>query len=213
MSDGDKTLSVVQSIEYANSQVHALQQRQPMQQVALTSGAELRTTLDRENYQEGGGRDQGLKQTVYEWHVNKLPEDQIVPASKVREVSMAYFMDVLKSRAMPARREWHDEQHRDLIVMSQQAYQDLAQTHPRLILMLSASSMTERKLQHLLDLIELRERHENSRMPLEKKQAQVSKYFMSNFVRPARPGEEEEAVRAGTGVRGELVRGDEIPRQ
>jgi len=153
-----------------------------------------------------------LKQTVYEWHVNKLPEDQIVPAARVREVSMAYFMDVLKSRAMPSRSGWRDEQHRDEVVMSTQAYQDLAQTHPRLILMLSASNVTEKKLQHLLDLIELRERHERSGKSLEKKQAEVSKYFMSNFVRPALPGEEDEAVRTGTGVRGELVRGDEVPR-
>jgi len=208
----DLTTSVVNRIEFANSQVDALQQKQPLTQVPLTSGAELRSTLDREREQAGGGRDAGLKQTVYEWHVNKLPEDQIVPAARVREVSMAYFMDVLKSRAMPSRSGWRDEQHRDEVVMSTQAYQDLAQTHPRLILMLSASNVTEKKLQHLLDLIELRERHERSGKSLEKKQAEVSKYFMSNFVRPALPGEEDEAVRTGTGVRGELVRGDEVPR-
>jgi hypothetical protein len=212
MSDGqDKTLSVVDTIEYANSQVQSLQQRQSMEQVALTSGVELQQTLDRDR-QRGVGKDEGLHQTVYEWHVNKLPEEQIVRASKVREVSMAYFMDLLKSRSTPARKAWRDEQHRDTVVMSQQAYQDLAQTHPRLILMLSASDVTEQKLQHLLNLIELRERHEHSNKSLEKKQAEVSRYFMSNFVRAALPGEEEEAVRTGTGLRGELVSGDEIPR-
>lgn len=189
--------SVADKIEFAN--VHAAATRAPT--VALTNGAELQAALARDQ------PDGDLQQSVYEWHVNKLPANQIVPASTVRDVATAFFMDIVRSRQMEQRRGWTDAQHRDAVLVSQARYEQMAHTHPRLLLMLSGSDVTEKKLQHLLDLIELRERHEHSTMTLEQKQAQVSRYFMSSFVRPARPGEEEEAIRNGTGLRGELVRG------
>ena len=58
-----------------------------------------------------------------------------------------------------------------------------------------------------MELIALRESHETSRQTTEEKQAEVSQYFQSRFIRPAEPGEEERAVAAGTGVRGTLVQG------
>lgn len=195
MSDG--TVSITDKIEFANT--HAAATRAPT--VALTNAAELQAALQRDQ------PDGDLQQSVYEWHVNKLPEDQIVPAATVREVATAFFMDILRSRQDASRRGWTDAQHRDAVLVSQPRYEQMAHTHPRMLLMLSGSDVTERKLQHLLDLIELRERLEHSSMSLAQKQAHVSRYFMSNFVRPARPGEEEEAVRNGTGLRGELVRG------
>lgn len=194
----ESTMSTVERIEFANARVAEL----PTQTVVpLTSGAEFAEKVAND------ARDEGLNQTVYEWHVNKLPEDQIVPASRVRQVATAFFMDIVRSRADPSRSTWSDTEHRDAVLRSQDAYLDMARTHPRMMLMLASADVTERKLQHLLDLIELRERQERSSMSVEKKQAQVSRYFMSNFVRQARPGEEEEAVRNGTGLRGELVSG------
>jgi hypothetical protein len=191
-------MSTVERIEFANTRVAEL----PSQTVVpLTSGAEFAEKV------KGDARDEGLRQTVYEWHVNKLPEDQIVPASRVRQVATSFFLDIMQSRGKPERREWSDTQHRDAVLLSQDAYVDMARTHPRTMLMLASSDVTERKLKHLLDLIELRERQEHSSMSVEKKQEQVSRYFMSNFVRAALPGEEEEAVRTGRGVRGEMVAG------
>lgn len=184
-------------IEFANS--HAAATHAPT--VALTDSRELQAALQRDQ------PDGDMQQSVYEWHVHKLPEEQIVPAATVREVATAFFMDVMRSRQMTERRGWTDAQHRDAVLVSQPRYEQMAHTHPRMLLMLAGSDVTERKLQHLLDLIELKERHERSGLSLEQKQAQVSHYFMSNFVRPALPGEEEEAVRNGTGLRGELVRG------
>lgn len=189
--------SVAGKIEFANA--HAAATRAPT--VPLTNGAELQAALARDQ------RDGDLQQSVYEWHVNKLPENQIVPAATVRQVATAFFMDIVRSRQMVERQLWTDAQHRDAVLQSSARYEQMAYTHPRMLLMLSGSDVTEKRLQHLLDLIELRERQEHSNMSLEQKQAQVSRYFMSNFVRPARPGEEEEAIRNGTGLRGELVRG------
>lgn len=191
-------MSTVERIEFANSRVAEL----PTQTVVpLTNGAEFAEKVAND------ARDEGMRQTVYEWHVNKLPEEQIVPAARVRDVGTAFFMDIMNSRANAARTGWSDTEHRDAVLRSKDAYLDLARTHPRMMLMLASADVTERKLQHLLDLIELRERQERSSLSVEKKQAQVSRYFMSNFVRAAEPGEEEEAVRAGTGVRGEMVAG------
>lgn len=198
MGNKHETMSVVEKIEFAKSKVQELPEQNV---VPLTSSEEFREHI------ANCPQDEGLTQSVYEWHVNKLPDDQIVPAARVREVCTSFFMDIVKSRAMPSRGGWTDQQHRDAVITSQQVYEDLARTHPRLILMLAGSDVSERKLQHLLDLIELRERHEHSNLSMEQKQAQVSRYFMSNFVRPARPGEEDEAVRNGTGVRGEMVAG------
>ena len=192
------TDSTVERIEFANSRVAELSSQTV---VPLTSGAEFAERI------KSDARDDGLRQTVYEWHVNKLPEDQIVPASRVRQVATSFFLDVMRSRALDERRGWSDTQHRDAVILSSDAYVSMARTHPRMMLMLASSDVTERKLQHLLDLIELRDRHEHSSLSTEKKQEQVSRYFMSNFVRAALPGEEDAAVRAGTGVRGELVAG------
>lgn len=171
------------------------------EEIALTDAAPLVEHL----------RQQGATNTqAYEWHATKLPADQIVPAATVREVSMALFLDAQRSRADPARAAWTDAQHRDAVVEANSAYQKLSRTHPRLVLLVTGSEITPRKLQHLLELIELRERHERGALTLDQQKAQISQYFMSNFVRPARPGEEEEAVRTGRGLRGTIVSKDQI---
>lgn len=192
-----RTVSAAEKIEFANR--HAAATQAPT--VALTDSSELQTALKRDQ------RDGDMQQSVYEWHVSKLPETQIVPATTVRQVATAFFMDIVTSRQRKERQGWTDAQHRDAVLRDNNRYEQMAYTHPRTLLMLSGSDVTEKKLQNLMDLIELRERQEQSSMSLEQKQAQVSRYFMSNFVRPARPGEEEEAVRNGTGLRGELVTG------
>ena len=39
---------------------------------------------------------------AFEWHITKLPEDQIVPAKTVREIALALFSDVYITRARNA---------------------------------------------------------------------------------------------------------------
>ena len=173
------------------------------QTVALTDSAPLVEQLRRTG---------ATNAEAFEWHINKLPEDQIVPARRVRDVSMALFLEAQTSRANPARAAWTDAQHRDAVVDANEEYKKLSQTHPRLVLLVTGKEITPRKLQHLLELIELRERHENGTLSLDEQKAQVSQYFMGNFVRPALPGEEEEAVRTGKGLRGTIVNKEEMER-
>ena len=145
---------------------------------------------------------------AFEWHITKLPEDQIVPAKTVREIALALFSDVYITRARNA--AWTDEQIREHILQNNATYSQLSRTHPRLILMLTGSDCTPRKIQHMLELMELRAQHEVSTMSLEEKQKQVSAYFQSSFVRQAEPGEEERAVNNGTGIRGTMVQGPPV---
>lgn len=143
---------------------------------------------------------------AFEWHITKLPEDQIVPARAVREISMALLTDVLRLRQR--NKTWSDDQIRDAVMLDHAEYNQLSRTHPRLVLLLTGSECTPRKLHHVLDLIELRATHERAaHLSLEEKQLQVSTYFQNNFVRVAEPGEEERAISDGTGLRGTIVRG------
>lgn len=187
--------SVVNNIIYASSQAEA-NEAQGATKIALTDSQPLQQHLRRTGQTNA---------EAYEWHITKLPDDQIVPASRVRQLAMRLFLDVVKSRADAAHREWTDEQHREFVLRASDDYQRLSQTHPRLVLMLCAHDFSSKKLQHLLELIELRERHETQNLSQTQRQEQVSAYFRANFVREAKPGEEEEAVRNGTGLRGTLV--------
>lgn len=191
--------SAVEKIEFAKQQAARVRD---VTEVPLTSGAELQQALQTGAAGQGEA-DAGAE--VYEWHVTKLSPEQVVPAARVRDVATAFFMDMMRSRQASDRANYTDAQHRDAVLASSAQYSDMARTHPRMMLMLAAGDVTERKIKHLLDLLELRERQENSSLSLEQKQAQVSRYFMSNFVRAARPGEEEEAIQNGTGMRAEMV--------
>lgn len=189
------------NVEYAKQRAD---RNEGAQSVALTDAAPLVDHLRRTG---------ATNAEAFEWHVNKLPEDQIVPARKVREVSMALFLDAQQSRANPERTGWTNAQHRDAVVEANEEYKKLSQTHPRLVLLVTGNEITPRKLQHLLELIELRERHEKGTLNMDQQKTQVSQYFMSNFVRPALPGEEEEAVRTGKGLRGTIVSKEDMERE
>ncbi len=145
---------------------------------------------------------------MFEWHITKLPDSQIVRASEVRQVVMALISDVLTSRTKNP--DWSDAQHRDRLMTDNGAYSKLSFTHPRLVLMVCATDFNPRKLHYVLEMIEMREQHETSTLSFEQKQAQVSQYFQSRFVRPAEPGEEERAVQDGTGLRATMVKGPPV---
>jgi hypothetical protein len=194
-------VNVVENVEYAISQAA---KNDGAQEVALTDAAPLVSHLRRTGQQQA---------EAFEWRVTKLPEDQIVPARRVREVAMALFMDSLRSRQREERQGWTDGQHREAVVTGNEAYEKLSQTHPRLVILVTGSEITPKKLQHLLELIELRERHEQGAKSLDEQKQEVSAYFMSNFVRPALPGEEEEAVATGRGLRGTMVTREDIQRE
>lgn len=180
-------------VEYATQQALS---NEGAQSVALTDSKPMRDLL------HANGEDNA---ETFEWHITKLPEDQIVPAATVKRVAMALYAEVYVTRAREP--TWTDEQIREHVVGGNDAFVKLARTHPRLILLLTGRECTVKKITHVLELIELRMQHEQATsLSMEEKQQQVSAYFQSHFVREAKPGEEEAAVRAGTGLRGEVVK-------
>ena len=187
---------IVANIVYATTQALA---NQGTDSVALTDSAPLAAMLA-ENGESNA--------EMFEWHITKLPESQVVPAEKVRLVIMALTADVVSSRYRHP--DWSDAEHREHVIAGNDAYSKLSYTHPRLVLMVCAKDFSPRKLQYVLEMIELREQHESSAMSVEEKQAQVSQYFQSRFVRPAEPGEEERAVADGTGLRATMVKGPAV---
>lgn len=191
----------VEEIIYANSQADS---NVGAERVALTDSRPLREMIERTGQTNA---------SAYEWHITKLPEDQILKAYTVRERALTLFQEVCMSRAHADRRDWSDAQHREAVLRGNPIYEQLAKTHPRMVLMLTSQSCDLRKLQHLLELIELRAKQEQDGKSTEHHQAEVSQYFRANFVREAKPGEEEEAVRTGTGVRGTMVTAEEMARE
>lgn len=182
--------SIVDDIDFANERA---QRNKGARTVALTDSMPLQQHLANND----GGE-------AYEWHITRLPDDQIVPAQRVKQICMAMFADVTRSRARNA--GWTDAQHRDAVLAGNDEFQKLSCTHPRLVLMLTGSGFNAKKLYSLLELIELRTMHEQQpELTLEEKQAHVSEYFQTKFVRPAEPGEEERAVREGTGMRATMA--------
>lgn len=191
----------VEEIIYANSKADS---NVGSERIALTDSLPLRQMIERTGQSNA---------SAYEWHITKLPEDQILKAHTVRERALALFQDVCISRAHVDRRNWSDAQHREAVLRGNDVYEQLAKTHPRMVLMLTSQSCDMRKLQHLLELIELRAKQERDGKSTEHHQAEVSQYFRANFVREAKPGEEEEAVRNGTGMRGTMVTADDMARE
>jgi len=185
---------VVADIDFANERAA---RNKGARTIALTNSTPLQHHLANNDGNGDGGE-------AYEWHITKLPDDQIVPAQRVKQICMAMFADVTRSRARHT--GWTDAQHRDAVLAANDEFQKLSCTHPRLVLMLTGSGFNAKKLYSLLELIELRTMHEqNPELTLEEKQAHVSEYFQTKFVRPAEPGEEERAVREGTGMRATMT--------
>lgn len=142
---------------------------------------------------------------VYDFKITQLPASMIVPAATVREIAVNLFTESCLSRLIPARREWTDEQHRAAIMGKNKKYDNFAKTHPRLLIALTGSDCDKKKLTHVMNMIEIREQQEKSDLSLNEQKSQIGEYFRRNFVRDALPGEEEERLRDGTGVRASVV--------
>ncbi len=172
--------------------------------VALTDAEPLKQMLSMK--EETGSE-------AYEWHITQLPADQVVPAMRVKDLAVSLHADVSASRARPDREDWTDAQHREEVLRSNNAYEAFSRTHPRLVIMLTGSECTPQKLMHLMRLIELRRHQEGSAQTNDERKEQAANYFKYHFVRPAKPGEEEEAVRTGRGLRGTAVTRDEMLKE
>ena len=74
-------------VEYATQQALS---NEGAQSVALTDSKPMRDLL------HANGEDNA---ETFEWHITKLPEDQIVPAATVKRVAMALYAEVYVTRA------------------------------------------------------------------------------------------------------------------
>ena len=101
--------------------------------------------------------------------------------------------------------QWTEEEIRAELFRKAPVFEDFSQTHPRLFLLLSAKIVEPAHRMHILNLIGLKKDHQQRNLSVAEQQREVSEYMQSHFVRPAKPGEEEDAVASGSGVRGKLV--------
>ncbi len=162
----------------------------------LTEGSALRQELDRRGESNA---------EVYEWHVTKLPEDEVLPMSRVRDIVVSLYSDIQESYALEERNVWSIDDHRRELVKENPVYDKFTQTHPRLFLALTEPNVSAEKRAHIMNLIGLKAEHKASNKPLLRQQQEVSSYFKHNFTRAANPGEAEEAEARGTGYKASMV--------
>ena len=94
---------------------------------------------------------------------------------------------------------------RQELVRDVEAFEKLTHTHPRLFYMLTERNTSAEKRMHVLNMIHMKQQHQHKNASLKTQQQDISAYMHAMFVRPAKEGEEEAAIAAGTGVHGELV--------
>ncbi|MCH9715866.1 MAG: hypothetical protein K0U52_02115 [Gammaproteobacteria bacterium] len=163
----------------------------------LTQGSALRRELDRRGESNA---------EVYEWHVTKLPEDQVLSMARVRDIVVSLYSDAQESYAMEERRDWQADDHRRALVEDNPTYDHFTQTHPRIFLAITDPDVTPEKRAHIMNLISLKAEHKASNKTLERQQQEVSSYFKHHFTREAKPGEAEEAEAKGTGHKATMVK-------
>lgn len=168
-----------------------------VEEIALTTS----THLQRELEAKGEGNAE-----VYDWHITKLPENQVLDPWRVRDIVTALYSDAQHSYSLGERANWEVDDHRRVLVEANSIYDAFTQTHPRLFLAMTERVVTADKRMHIMNLITLKAVHKHDGTPLEQQQKEVSMYFKHNFTRAALPGEEEEEVAAGRGYRGEMVK-------
>ena len=166
--------------------------------VQLTQSSEFKRSL------EAKGES---KAEVYDWHITKLDESQILSMTQVATLVRLLHTDARASYALPARAGWHADQHRQSLVDMNEAYKRFTESHPRLFLALTDPELSPEKLRHIQMMIGMKKVHVDSKTPMDKQQRDISMYFKTHFVRAAEPGEEEAAIASGRGYHAEMVRG------
>lgn len=147
---------------------------------------------------------------VYEWRTTQLPEHEVLPMTTVRDLVVSLNQDVEASKSVEETKEMTLDEFRVWLIAGNPRYQEFFQKLPRLFRMIVSARNTPINMGHIMHLISMRGHQETSGQTLKQKQAQVGAYFQSNFARPVRPGEEEEAVRTGRGVRGTPLTRDQV---
>ena len=128
----------------------------------------------------------------------------------VKDLAVSLIQDVEASKDVAATRTMSLDEFRAWLIDGNARYAEFFQKLPRLFRMLVSSRSTPVNIAHIMKLIELARHQENSDKSLTEKQAEAGHYLRGNFMREARPGEADEAVRNGTGVRGTPVTRDQV---
>lgn len=149
---------------------------------------------------------------IYEWQTHKLPEHEQMSMEFVTSVINALLQDVDAARAHPELERLTVDQFREYIMKRNPMYYEFFIKAPRLFRMVVSPNFTEEKKQRVMDLIAMRNVHEQMQLPVETRQQHVSMYFREKFMRPVQPGEEEASVAAGTGIRATRVTPEHLAR-
>ena len=160
----------------------------------LTTGTNIRAELDARGEYNA---------EVYNWHVAQLPEDKIKSMDRVEELVLKLHT---AAQALYKRKEMETTEEsvrRALVEVAE--FEDFSKTHPRLFWLMSARTVKPEHRMHVLNLISIKRDHQHKKLGLKQQQQQISAYMHANFVREAAPGEEEQAIRDGTGLHGEVV--------
>lgn len=150
---------------------------------------------------------------VYEWRTTQLPEHEILSMNVVKDLVVSLLQDVEFSKGVPDTADMTLDEFRAWIINSNPRYPEFFTKLPHLFRLIVSSRNTPVNIGHVMHLIEMRRHQETSNQSLKEKQAQVGAYFRANFARPARPGEEEEAVRSGRGIRGTPLTRDQVRQE
>jgi hypothetical protein len=164
------------------------------EEVRLTDASEFINTLPKDA--------DGPSPEVYEYRVTKLPKHEILPMSMVKDVVISLFQDVDVCKTDPLRQNMGLDEFRAWLMENNPMYKELFRKMPRLFRRIVRADVPVTDKQHIMKLIEMRRVQEATDMPLRDRQVQSGTYLRENFSRPARPGEEEEAVRSGKGYSG-----------
>lgn len=147
---------------------------------------------------------------VYEYRVTKLPAHEILPMSQVKDLVVSLCQDMNAAKELDEVKTMSLDEFRAWLMEQNPRYKEFFKKLPRLFRMIVSNKQTPHNMAHIMRLIEMRRQHEKSGATLETNQAQVGAYFRENFSRPARPGEEEAAVKAGTGFSGTPMTRDQV---
>lgn len=161
----------------------------------------------------GSNADEPLPE-VYEWRTTKLPDHEIMPMSTTKDVVACLRQRVeadsakLGSADEPSFTDLDD--YRAHLIAGNEQYAELFQKAPHLFRMIVSGKCTPRTMERIMELIALRSHQETAGQTLDEKQQQVSAHFRRHFMRKAREGEEEAAVRAGTGFSGTAMTAEQV---
>ena len=147
---------------------------------------------------------------VYEWRTTQLPDHEILPMHVVKDLVVSLLQDVEFAKDAPETANMTLDEFRAWLINSNPRYPEFFTKLPRLFRFIVSARNTPVNIAHVMRLIEMRRHQEASNQTLKEKQTQVGAYFQANFARPARPGEEEEAVRTGRGFRGTPLTRDQV---